>query len=784
VINFIFVKDESMLSDKDTRKIIRKMTLEEKIAQLQSLWINELLEDGDFSREKAKQLLKNGIGEITRLAGASCLIPIEFAKLGNKVQRFLVNETRLGIPAIFHDECLSGLMARGATIFPQIISLASSWDPDLVKDIASEIRGQMRLVGIHQGLAPVLDVARDPRWGRVEETFGEDPYLVAIMGAHYIKGLQGDDLKQGVIATAKHFVAHGFPEGGRNTAPAHILLRELMEIFAYPFEVAVKYARVFSIMPAYHEIDGIPCHASKWLLNDLLRKELSFEGIIVSDYFGISQLFERHKVAKDKKEAAKLAFEAGIDIELPSRECYSDYLVELVREKVIPEKLIDDAVFRILKVKSLLGLFDNPFIDIEKVPSNLDAPISRELALRAARESIILLKNNGILPLPKDIESLAVIGPNADSWRNMIGDYSYPAHIESFIDMIQKGLLKLTIPKDVAIESAPIVTVLQAIKNKVSPKTEVYYAKGCELIEKSEKLVQETVEVAKKSKVVILVLGERAGLSLMDISGESRDQADIGLTEPQEELFEAIYETGVPIVLVLINGRPLSIGSISEKAFAIIEAWYPGEEGGTAIADVLFGDYNPGGKFPITVPRAVGQIPIYYNQKPTGRYSHWWKDYVFEKAEPLYPFGYGLSYTEFNYSNLRIEPLEVLREEEIKISFKIKNVGKIPGDEVVQLYVCDEYASVTRPVKQLVGFKRISLKPNEEKTVTFVLPVDLLAFYDKNMKLVIEPGVFKIMIGSSSEDIRLLGEFKIIGDKRLLVERHSFFSGAIVSESE
>jgi beta-glucosidase len=774
-----------MLSDKDIKKRIQKMTLEEKIAQLQSLWINELLEeDGSFSKEKAKQLLKNGIGEITRPAGASCLTPVEFAKLGNEVQRFLVEETRLHIPAILHDECLSGLMARGATIFPQIIGLASSWDPDLVKDVASEIRRQMRLVGIHQGLAPVLDVARDPRWGRVEETFGEDPYLIAVMGTHYIKGLQGDDLSQGVVATAKHFVAHGFPEGGRNTAPVHVPLRELREIFAYPFEVAVKYAKVLSIMPAYHEIDGIPCHASKWLLNDLLRNEWGFEGIIVSDYFGISQLFERHKVAKDKKEAAKLALEAGIDIELPSRECYSNYLIELVREKIIPEKLIDLAVFRVLKVKSLLGLFDNPFIDVEKIPSNLETPLSRELALRAARESIILLKNNGILPLPKDIESLAVIGPNADNWRNMLGDYSYPAHIESFIDMNQRGLLKLTIPRGATIESVPIVTVLQAIKNKVSPETKVYYAKGCELTERSEKLIQEAVEAAKKSKVVVLVLGERAGLSLTDISGESRDRADIGLTKPQEELFEAIYETGIPIVLVLINGRPLSIASISEKASAIIEAWYPGEEGGTAIADVLFGDYNPGGKLPITVPRTVGQIPVYYNQKPTGRYSHWWKDYVSEKAEPLYPFGYGLSYTEFEYSDLRIEPLEALREEEIKISFKIKNIGKILGDEVAQLYVCDEYASVTRPVKQLVGFKRISLKPDEEKTITFVLPIDLLAFYDKDMKLVIEPGIFKVMIGSSSEDIRLSGEFKIIGDKRTLMKRRSFFSQAMVSESK
>jgi beta-glucosidase len=775
--------DPSKPIDIRIKDLLSKMTLDEKLAQLGSVWIYELIEDSSFSLKKAKQLIKNGIGQITRLAGASGLKPKEAAKVANDIQDFLVNHTRLGIPAIIHEECLSGYMAREATIFPQIIGLASSWNPKLVEEVASEIKKQMRAVGVHQGLAPVLDVAWDPRWGRVEETFGEDPYLVACMGTHYIKGLQGKDIRNGIIATVKHFVAHGFSEGGHNTAPVHISQRELREVFMLPFEVAVKEGKVLSIMNAYHEIDGIPCAASKELLTNILRKEWGFNGFVVSDYFAINMLNEHHKVASDKKEAARLALEAGIDIELPRVDCYGNILKELVEQGVVSEKVIDKVVSRILRIKFLLGLFDNPYVDIKGVPEVLDAPKARELALRAARESIILLKNDGILPLDKDIESLAVIGPSADSWRNLLGDYSYPVHIEALIEMAKRRAFKISLPKGIEVSIVPIVTILQGIKEKVSSTTKVYYAKGCGISDCSKEGFKEAIQIAKKAKVAIVVVGERSGLTLADTSGESRDRAELGLPGVQEDLVKAIYETGTPIIVILINGRPLSIQWIAEKISAIIEAWFPGEEGGRAIADVLFGDYNPSGKLPITVPRAVGQVPIHYNHKPSGGKSHWWGDYVFTSSKPLFPFGHGMSYTKFEYSNLKIEPKEVSIKDEVKISVDVKNIGSMKGEEVVQLYINDVIASTTRPVKELKGFKKVTLEPGEKKTITFILSTNLLAFYNKDMNLVVEPGVFKVFIGSSSEDIRLEGEFTVTGEIRKVISPRTFFSEVITTIS-
>lgn len=768
----------------EIQKLLSKMTIEEKIAQLRSVWIYELLEEGGkFSEEKARQLLRYGIGQITRLAGASFLSPKEVAKIANKIQHFLIKNTRLGIPAIIHEECLSGYMAKGATIFPQIIGLASSWNPELVQNIAEEIKKQMRKVGVHQGLAPVLDVARDPRWGRIEETFGEDPYLVACMGIHYVNGLQGNDLRSGIIATVKHFVAHGIPEGGRNQNPVHVSERELREIFLYPFEAAIKHAKAQSLMHAYHEIDGIPCAASKKLLRKILREEWGFEGFIVSDYFGISMLHTRHKVAHNLEEAARLAIEAGVDVELPTAECYGDPLIKIVKAGIISEKIIDEAVARVLRAKFLLGLFENPYVSEENVPEVLDSPESRKLALEAARQSIVLLKNDGILPLSKEIESIAVIGPNADNWRNMLGDYSYPAHIESMIEMSKRGLFNLRLPEilESELKSVPVVTVLEGIREKVSPTTKVYYAKGCELTKRSDKLLQEAVNLARQAKVAILVLGEKSGLTPSDLSGESRDNADLILPEAQEELVEAIRQTGTPIVVVLINGRPLAIERIAECASAIIEAWYPGEEGGRAIADIIFGDYNPSGKLPITWPRSSGQIPLYYNHKPTGGSSYWWSDYVFSSSKPLFPFGYGLSYTEFYYSNLQISPNKLIpaKQTEITISFELQNTGKMAGEEVAQLYIQDEYASVTRPIKELKGFKKVKLDPGEKKRITFILPIELLAFYDEEMKLIIEPGEFTVMIGSSSEDVRLSEKFEVIERYEVKVRR-SYFSNVLM----
>jgi len=406
------------------RDLVKKMSIEEKVAQLGSIPASELLEDGRFSREKASMLIGKGIGQITRLAGSreSPRDPTKIAMVANEIQRFLIEETRLGIPAIIHEECLSGLMAYGATTFPQAIGLASTWDPELVQSVASVIRRQMRAIGAHQGLAPVLDVARDPRWGRTEETLGEDQYLVASIGVAYIKGLQGDDLSFGVVATPKHFAAHGFPEGGRNCAPVHVSPRELLEVFLFPFEAAIREAEAYSLMNAYHDIDGVPCAASRELLTEILRFRWGFKGYVVSDYGAIEMLKTFHHVAADEMEAAVQALEAGIDIELPRIKCYGEPLLKAVKEGIISETIIDEAVSRVLRVKFLLGLFTNPYVKVEEAARAFDTPEDRALALRAARESIILLKNDGVLPLKKDLKSIAVIGPNADTTRGLLGD--------------------------------------------------------------------------------------------------------------------------------------------------------------------------------------------------------------------------------------------------------------------------------------------------------------------------------------------------------------------------
>lgn len=735
------MKSNEQSVKKKIEDLIRKMILEEKIAQLGSIPIRDLMEDEKFSSQKAQKLLINGIGQITRIAGGSDLEPKQVAEIVNAIQEFLIENTRLKIPAIIHEECLSGFMAKGTTTFPQAIGLASTWEPKLIQCMTSVIKKEMRAIGAHQGLSPVLDVVRDPRWGRVEETFGEDPYLVASMGCAYVKGLQGDDLRKGVIATLKHFAGYSFSEGGRNCAPVHIGSREFREVFLFPFKAAIKKANAESVMNAYHDIDGVPCAASRELLTSILREEWGFKGIVVSDYGAIDMLRNFHYTASNKKEAAKQALEAGIDIELPKTNCYGEPLLQAIKEGLISEATINKAVSRVLRAKIILGLFEDLYVNPERTSSILNIPEHRSLALKIAHKSIILLKNeNNLLPLKKNIESVAIMGPSAASSRNLLGDYSYTAHLSSKTNALK------------------IVNILEGIKNKVSRNTTVYYAKGCDISGRSTEGFAEAVKVTKNSEVAIIVVGGKSGLSKSDTSGEGRDRANLGLPGVQEELIKTIYNTGIPVVVVLINGRPLSLKWITEHIPAIVEAWLPGEEGGNAIANVLFGDYTPGGKLPVSFPREVGQIPINYNRKPSS-----YKDYVFTKKESLFPFGYGLSYTKFEYSDLIITPKKVSPTGNITISFKIKNIGNYEGDEVVQLYMHDVVASITRPVKELKGFKRITLKTGEEKTITFKLSIDQLAFYDRDVKLIVEPGILEVMIGSSSEDIRLKDNFEVTG---------------------
>jgi beta-glucosidase len=757
--------------------LLARMTLAEKIAQLGSCWVFELQDEAGFSPGKAAALIGQGIGQITRVGGGSTLAPQEIAKMANTIQAYLVNHTPLGIPAIVHDECCSGYLALGATCFPQIIGLASTWMPELVERMTGVIRTQMRAVGTHQGLSPVLDVTRDPRWGRVEETFGEDPLLAAHMGIAYVRGLQGTNLQDGVMATGKHFVGHGVSEAGLNCTPVHLGPRELREVYLMPFEAVIREAGLASMMNAYSELDGVVVASSRAIMTDLLRCELGFDGLVVSDYLAISMLHDYHRVASDPAEAARLALNAGIDVELPTTKCYGAPLLDAVQAGSIAESLIDTAVERILQKKFKLGLFENPYVEIDRVPSVYETPEQRRLARQIATHSIVLLKNDGVLPLPKTVKTMAVIGPNAHQARHLLGDYSHPAHLENLLernpDLIT--VLKWEPQSAGLIEgSVRVPTILDAIRQKVSPETRVLFAPGCPVNDIDRAGFDEAVTVAQAAEVIILAVGDKSGLTMDCTCGESRDRADLGLPGVQEELIRAIAALGKPIVVVLVNGRPLAIPWIAENIPALVEAWLPGEEGGAAIADVLFGDANPGGKLPMTFPRAVGQIPIFYSHKPSGGRSQWHGDYVSLPTTPLFPFGHGLSYTEFEYSNLRMDPPHVEADGRVTISAEIKNIGARAGDEVVQLYIRDEVASVPRPVKELKGFKRIHLDPDETRTVVFEMPIDQLGFYDEAMRLVVEPGTVQVMIGGSSEDIRLNASFEILGNEKRSVPRRIF----------
>jgi beta-glucosidase len=757
-------KDASQSIDARTKDLLSKMTLDEKIAQIGGVWSYEVLEAGKFSPKRAESLIKNGIGQICRPGVSTGFPPKDMADLINGIQKFLLENTRLGIPALVHEECLNGFMAKNATIFPQIIGMASTWEPELVYKMTRVAKAQMIAVGVRQGLSPVLDVVRDPRWGRVEETYGEDPYLVATMGTAYVKGLQGDDLKNGVVATLKHFVGYGLPEGGLNWAPAQIPPRLLQEVYLYPFKEAIKEGGALSVMNAYHEIDGIPCGASTELLTDILRKEWGFDGIVVSDYYAVDNLQSYHRMAPDKAGAARLALTAGIDIELPKHDCYAQPLKEQIEKGLVSKKLVDRAVSRILRLKFMLGLFENPYVKSEEAARVFDLPEHRKLALETARKSIVLLKNkDNILPLNKNIKTIAIIGPNADVQRNLLGDYTYPAHIEITIIAAEAIGTQLPSPDERADHvTVPVVTILEGIKAKVSKDTKVLYAAGCEYNSASKDGFPEAVKAAQAANVAIVVVGGKSGLTPDCTCGEMRDSAELRLPGVQDDLVRAIYETGTPVVLILVDGRPLALGWIIEKTQAIIEAWLPGEEGGNAVADVLFGDYNPGGKLPISFPAKVGQIPVYYGHKPSGSRSQFWGDYVDASTSPAFEFGYGLSYTTFKLSNLRIEPNRVPLTGKTSIKVDIENTGNRAGEEVVQLYINDVVASITRPVKELRGFKRIALEPGETKTVEFEIQIETLGFYDKDMKFTVEPGIFKVMIGRSSKDIVLEGEFEVM----------------------
>lgn len=677
------------------------------------------------------------------------LNPESSALLLNKMQKYAVEKTRLGIPILFAEECPHGHMAIGTTVFPTGLAMASTWNEDLLKQTGEIIALEARLQGANIAYGPVIDLAREPRWSRTEETFGEDAVLTAKLSTAFVKGMQGEKQNDGlhIYSTLKHFAAYGIPEGGHNGQRAVIGTRQLFSHHLHPFKKAVQ-AGVASIMTSYNSIDGIPCTSNKYLLTDVLRKQWGFKGCVFSDLFSIDGIANTHKVANNVKEAGKLSLEAGVDIDLGAN-AYGDKTLQLIKEGLLEESYLDSAVANILRLKFNMGLFENPYVSPEKAKKEVRSEQHKELARQVAREGIVLLKNEGILPLSKTIKSIAVIGPNADKTYNQLGDYT------AFQDQEE------------------IITPLEGIKKAVSLETKINYVKACSIRDTINHDIQSAVKAVESSDVAIVFVGGSSArdfetqyietgaakvntqiiLSDMDC-GEGFDRASLELLGKQNELLEAIAKTGKPFIVVYIQGRPLNMNFSAEKANALLTAWYPGEEGGNAIADILFGDYNPSGRLPISIPRSEGQLPIYYSKNNT-------KEYIDEKSGPLYTFGYGLSYTEFEYSDLEIEKF-ASNDTLAKVSCKIKNIGLRDGQEVVQLYVNDVIASVKEDGALLKDFKKIFLKKGESKQITFYIKEEDLSFYNYEMKEVVEKGDFEILIGQSFSNIKLKGIFSLI----------------------
>jgi beta-glucosidase len=752
--------------------LLTRMTLDEKLAQLGCVWCGALVDGDTFSADKARTHLGNGIGEITRIGATTGLRPQERAAFANSIQRFLVEETRLGIPAIVHEESTAGLCARDATQFPQAIGLAATWDPELVEHIATVIREQMRATGARHTLAPVLDVSRDPRWGRAEETYGEDPYLVSRIGVAYVRGLQTDDLRNGVAATGKHFLGYGLSEGGLNHAPVHLGARELREVFAEPFRAAIAEAGLATVMNAYNSVDGLPCGGSAAILTHLLRDELGFDGVVVGDYFTTVLLITHHKVARGLHGAAKRAIEAGLDVEMPEISAYGKPLRELVESGKIDEALIDRSVARVLRLKFELGLFDDPFVSEPDVSRVFDLASNDALARRAARESFVLLQNEGaLLPLASDLRSVAVIGPAADDERLLQGDYSYPAHTEI---VWSAGVDRSILPTPAeAVASAfapgpyypPSTTPLQGVRAAVAATTNVVYERGCAVNDDDRSGIDAAVSAARQSDVAIVCVGDRSGLLADCTSGEFRDVSDLALPGVQRELVEAVAATGTRTVLVVMAGRPHALGALADLVDAILYVWAPGQAGGAALADVLFGLEAPSGRLPVSLPRGVGQVPVYHGHRSGGGRSQMLGDYVDGPTSPQWPFGFGLSYTTFDITHLAVTPAEPVTGAPFTVEVDAINTGSRAGTEVVQCYLRDDIARVARPVRVLAGFARVELEPGASERVTFEIDPRRLAYYDEEMRLVIEPGTCTVMVGVSAEDIRAETTIICTGDE-------------------
>ena len=731
-------KNPKLAIEQRVQDLLNRMTLEEKVEQLAGQFQPGILDTtGKYNEADAREALRQ-LRDVD-----SKITPRDAAILRNAIQRYLVEKTRLGIPALMMGEALHGFMENDATSFPQALGLASTWDPALVKQVFTAAADEMASAGDDQAFTPVLGLARDPRWGRTEETYGEDPYLVSRMGVAAVEGLQGPNYfidRHHVLATAKHYAVHSEPEGGTNTAPGNISERIIRESFLLPFQAAVQEAHVGSIMASYNEIDGIPAHINHWLLDKVLRQEWGFRGYVTSDGGGLQMLVNTHHVAADYAGAARLALAAGVDYDLSNGEVYRT-LTEQVREGKIPEWQVDRAVAWILRAKFRLGLFENPYVDPDYAEKTTNSPEHRALALKAAQEAIILLKNDGnLLPLDlKKYKTIAVIGPNAADVH--LGGYSrQPAHGVSLLEGIRERAGSEA--KVVYSEGCKITAGVQGWRAWYENKVELPDPKS------QEESVNAAVEVARHADVAIVVVGENESTNREAWSEEHLgDRDSLDLIGFQKELIQKIVETGTPTVVFLINGRPLSINYTAEHVPAILEGWYLGQEGGTAAAQVLFGDVNPGGKLPITFPRSVGMLPDYYDHKPSANRS-----YLFVGRKPLFPFGYGLSYTTFKFENLKVTPATIGTAASTTVSVDVTNTGTREGDEVAEMYIHQRVASVTRPVMELRGFQRVHLKPGEKTTVKFPLTPRALSLVNADMHWVVEPGAFDVMVGPSSAE--------------------------------
>jgi beta-glucosidase len=774
-------RDPALPVDARAADLLDRMTRGEKLAQLGSFWAFEIVGEAGLDTDRLAALAPEGIGHITRLAGSTNLLPDDVAATANAIQRQLVERTRLGIPAIIHEECLHGLIAWGAPCFQQSIGAAAAFDPDVVTAMAATVRRRMLLTGARHALAPVFDVARDPRWGRTEETYGEDPYLATVLGCAYVGALQGPDLAYGVLATAKHMVGHGLAEGGRNQAPAHIGARELRDEQLVPFEAAVRHAGIGSVMPAYCEVDGVPCHASHELLDTMLRDDWGFDGIIASDYMGVEMIATAHRLTADLGEAARLALAAGVDAELPRTVAYGAPLARAIEEGSVDEGLLDAAVGRVLRMKLRLGLFERPYVE-PPTPVAFEALADAEsrAARTLAERSLVLLENRGVLPLAPGLRRVAVLGPIAASARDLLGDYSHLVHMETLREM-RTGVDALGVIGDGEVfepgdELTGRRTIVDAIRTAL-PGAEVVHAPGSGISSGTASELTAAVALARNADVAILVLGERSGLTDDSTTGEFRDRAGLGLLGNQQALLEAAVATSTPVVLVVVSGRPLALPWAAERCAAILLAWVPGDAGPDAIADALTGVSNPGGKLPVSMPREVGQLPLTYRHHPTGGRSHPKGDYVDSPVAPLWPFGFGRSYTTFAIDALRLDR-SVLDTAggAVTIRADVTNTGDRAGDEVVQLYVRDEEATVARPVRELRGFRRVRLEPGECRTVVFELSTEQLSYVGADMRRVVEPGRVSVQVGSSSADLPLAAELLLRGPVVELVDRHDFLT--------